>query len=248
MPSTRVPAGPISSSAGSATPCSGSLFRLRWQGARAAARRRAATSSRPTTCRTSIRGRSGCRCSRVATSASWPSRSSSGSRSGRSSAACGALPGPARPAGSGGDRHGASRLCREGHVVVMFPEGTRREKGLRKRHEARWRTGRGADRARGRRAPRSRRRSPGCRTTAAPRPRSASPSATRSSSTISRPCRSTRPPAIATERLSDGDHRARGDARREAAARQSTATRSRTARSTRCRARSDATTAGRPTR
>jgi len=32
-------------------------------------------------------------------------------------------------------------LCREGHVVVMFPEGTRRRKGLRKRHEARWHTG-----------------------------------------------------------------------------------------------------------
>ena len=35
----------------------------------------------------------------------------------------------------------AIRLCREGHVVVMFPEGTRRAKGLRKRHEARWRSG-----------------------------------------------------------------------------------------------------------
>jgi 1-acyl-sn-glycerol-3-phosphate acyltransferase len=35
----------------------------------------------------------------------------------------------------------AVRLCREGHVVVMFPEGTRREKGIRKKHEARWRTG-----------------------------------------------------------------------------------------------------------
>lgn len=35
----------------------------------------------------------------------------------------------------------AVRLCREGHIVVMFPEGTRREKGLRKRHEARWRSG-----------------------------------------------------------------------------------------------------------
>ena len=35
----------------------------------------------------------------------------------------------------------AIQLCREGHVVVMFPEGTRREKGLRKRHEARWRSG-----------------------------------------------------------------------------------------------------------
>jgi 1-acyl-sn-glycerol-3-phosphate acyltransferase len=32
-------------------------------------------------------------------------------------------------------------LCRQGHVVVMFPEGTRRRKGLRKRHEARWHTG-----------------------------------------------------------------------------------------------------------
>ncbi len=35
----------------------------------------------------------------------------------------------------------AVRLCREGHIVVMFPEGTRRLKGLRKRHEARARTG-----------------------------------------------------------------------------------------------------------
>jgi 1-acyl-sn-glycerol-3-phosphate acyltransferase len=35
----------------------------------------------------------------------------------------------------------AVRLCRSGHVVVMFPEGTRRVKGLRKKHEARARTG-----------------------------------------------------------------------------------------------------------
>jgi 1-acyl-sn-glycerol-3-phosphate acyltransferase len=35
----------------------------------------------------------------------------------------------------------AVKLCREGHVVVMFPEGTRRRKGLRKKHEARWHTG-----------------------------------------------------------------------------------------------------------
>ena len=35
----------------------------------------------------------------------------------------------------------AVALCREGHVVVMFPEGTRRRKGLRKKHEARWHTG-----------------------------------------------------------------------------------------------------------
>ncbi len=32
-------------------------------------------------------------------------------------------------------------LCREGHAVVMFPEGTRRAKGLRKKHEARWHSG-----------------------------------------------------------------------------------------------------------
>ena len=32
-------------------------------------------------------------------------------------------------------------LCRRGHAVVMFPEGTRRKKGLRKKHKARWRTG-----------------------------------------------------------------------------------------------------------
>ncbi|MGH2727890.1 MAG: lysophospholipid acyltransferase family protein, partial [Actinomycetota bacterium] len=35
----------------------------------------------------------------------------------------------------------AVELCRHGHAVVMFPEGTRRRKGLRKRHEARWHTG-----------------------------------------------------------------------------------------------------------
>jgi 1-acyl-sn-glycerol-3-phosphate acyltransferase len=35
----------------------------------------------------------------------------------------------------------AIQLCRQGHAVVMFPEGTRRRKGLRKRHEARWHTG-----------------------------------------------------------------------------------------------------------
>src|SRR5581483_3608054 len=35
----------------------------------------------------------------------------------------------------------ALRLAREGHAVVMFPEGTRRRKGLVKRHEARPRTG-----------------------------------------------------------------------------------------------------------
>lgn len=35
----------------------------------------------------------------------------------------------------------AIQLCREGEVVAMFPEGTRRTKGLRKKYEARPRTG-----------------------------------------------------------------------------------------------------------
>jgi 1-acyl-sn-glycerol-3-phosphate acyltransferase len=35
----------------------------------------------------------------------------------------------------------AVSLAREGHAVVMFPEGTRRRKGLWKKHEARWHTG-----------------------------------------------------------------------------------------------------------
>jgi 1-acyl-sn-glycerol-3-phosphate acyltransferase len=35
----------------------------------------------------------------------------------------------------------AVRLCQAGQIVVMFPEGTRRKKGLRKKHEARPRTG-----------------------------------------------------------------------------------------------------------
>ena len=35
----------------------------------------------------------------------------------------------------------ATELCREGHIVVMFPEGTRRKKGLRKKYEARAHTG-----------------------------------------------------------------------------------------------------------
>ena len=35
----------------------------------------------------------------------------------------------------------AVRLAREGNVVVMFPEGTRRKKGLVKKHQARARSG-----------------------------------------------------------------------------------------------------------
>jgi 1-acyl-sn-glycerol-3-phosphate acyltransferase len=43
-----------------------------------------------------------------------------------------------------GDREAietAAELCRQGHAVVMFPEGTRRKKGLRKKFEARPHTG-----------------------------------------------------------------------------------------------------------
>ncbi len=35
----------------------------------------------------------------------------------------------------------AVRLARDGHVIAMFPEGTRREKGLVKKHQARPRSG-----------------------------------------------------------------------------------------------------------
>jgi 1-acyl-sn-glycerol-3-phosphate acyltransferase len=35
----------------------------------------------------------------------------------------------------------AIQLAREGHVIAMFPEGTRRKKGLRKRYEAQAHTG-----------------------------------------------------------------------------------------------------------
>jgi 1-acyl-sn-glycerol-3-phosphate acyltransferase len=35
----------------------------------------------------------------------------------------------------------AVELCREGHAVVMFPEGTRRKKGFVKKHEAKAHTG-----------------------------------------------------------------------------------------------------------
>ena len=46
------------------------------------------------------------------------------------------------------------RLAREGNVVAMFPEGTRRRKGLVKTLRGAPAHGRGADRARGRRAAR----------------------------------------------------------------------------------------------
>ncbi|MBA2742492.1 MAG: 1-acyl-sn-glycerol-3-phosphate acyltransferase [Actinobacteria bacterium] len=54
--------------------------------------------------------------------------------------ACGAFP-VRRGTRDEGALAKAVELCREGNVVVMFPEGTRRRKGLRKKHEARWRSG-----------------------------------------------------------------------------------------------------------
>jgi 1-acyl-sn-glycerol-3-phosphate acyltransferase len=51
-------------------------------------------------------------------------------------------------------------LCRSGNVVVMFPEETRRAKGLRKRHEAHAQTGRRGSRS-GRVSRSCRRQSPG---------------------------------------------------------------------------------------
>ena len=55
-------------------------------------------------------------------------------------AACGAFP-VRRDESDTAAVETAVRACREGHIVVMFPEGTRREKGLRKKHTARWRSG-----------------------------------------------------------------------------------------------------------
>lgn len=55
-------------------------------------------------------------------------------------AACGAFP-VRRGERDTAAIEAAIQLCREGHIVVMFPEGTRRKKGLRKRHTARSHSG-----------------------------------------------------------------------------------------------------------
>ena len=108
-------------------------------GSRARPRRRLRRSPR-TTGRTSTRGRSACRSFHAASCASWPSRSSSGRRSAGS---CAPEADSACDAASATSRRSTRpfALCREGHAVVMFPEGTRRSKGLRKKYEARWHTG-----------------------------------------------------------------------------------------------------------
>ena len=127
----------------------------------------------------------------------------------------------------------AVRLCREGHVVVMFPEGTRRKKGLRKTARGALALGRRADRARGGRPARAggdhRHRPP-----QPARAACASPTARRSRSTTSARATCGDAADAATERLQRGDRRARGVARDEAGrCLSSTATRSRTAPSTR---------------
>ena len=54
--------------------------------------------------------------------------------------ACGAFP-VRRGEGDVEAIQAAIELCRQGEIVVMFPEGTRRRKGLRKKWEARAHTG-----------------------------------------------------------------------------------------------------------
>jgi 1-acyl-sn-glycerol-3-phosphate acyltransferase len=54
--------------------------------------------------------------------------------------ACGAFP-VRRGQGDLEAIQAAVELCRQGEIVVMFPEGTRRKKGLRKKWEARAHTG-----------------------------------------------------------------------------------------------------------
>ena len=91
----------------------------------------------------------------------------------------------------------------------MFPEGTRREKGLRKRHEARWRSG-AARIALEAGVPLVPAGISGTDELLAPRPGSGSRSATRSSSAISPACRSTMPPARRPTGSSAAITRARG--------------------------------------
>ena len=78
----------------------------------------------------------------------------------------------------------AAQLCREGHIVVMFPEGTRRKKGLRKKYEPRAHTG-AARGSRSMRTCRSSRLASSAPTGSAGSRSFASPTARRSRSTIS---------------------------------------------------------------
>ena len=97
-------------------------------------------SSPRTTCRTSTRGRSGCRSfpqrqirfmakAELFRSPLWPILSSA------ARSRCGAARATRRRS------RPRSSCARDGEVVAIFPEGTRREKGLVKKHEARPHTG-----------------------------------------------------------------------------------------------------------
>ena len=88
----------------------------------------------------------------AAISASWPSRSSSGPRSSSSRPQPGAFP-VRRGERDTEALETAARLCREGHIVVMFPEGTRRQEGHAEEVRGPGTHGRGADRARRRSVP-----------------------------------------------------------------------------------------------
>ena len=137
MSANRARARNTSSSVRSPGPSCASCSGERWQGLERLPRRGGAC-SRPTTVERSTHGRSRLPFTRGGTSASWPSRSFLAPAR-LFIKACGGFT-VRRASATGGDGDGV-RLCREGHVVVMFPEGTRREKGLRKKQEARWRTG-----------------------------------------------------------------------------------------------------------
>ena len=133
------------------------LYRLRGPADASTFRPRAASCSPRTTSRASTRGRSGCRSGRAASSASWRSRSCTGGRCGAFMLGRRRVPGAA---GTGATSRRSRPPCgwrARATSSRCFPKGTRRRKGLVKRFEARPRSGRGADRARGRRAARARR-------------------------------------------------------------------------------------------
>ena len=102
--------------------------------------RRAGSCSPRTTRRTSILGRWGSRSCLGASCASWRRRSSS-TRSWPRSCARAARSRCAAARGTSRRCARPSSSSREGEIVVMFPEGTRQKKGLRKKHEARPHTG-----------------------------------------------------------------------------------------------------------
>ena len=127
------------------------------------------------------------------------------------------LPRAPRRAGRGGDRDGG-RARREGHAVVMFPEGTRRRKGHAQEARGALAHGRRAHRARGGRSARAGR-DRGHRAARAARPAPRRVRAARSRSTTSPSLPTGEAARVATDRLARGGRRAGAHASREAAAR-----------------------------